>query len=87
MGDPIPPPLQAHTEEDVQEMFGTGYSNYFTMLDPPFWDGDAIGDVVQGTHVLWKNVPTGKNGGQSTKVEYFHGTCHGWYGQDYVIVS
>ena len=84
MGDPIPPPLQAHTEEDVQEMLDTGY---FEIPFPPFWDGLRLWDVKKGTHVLWWDMPTGRRGGRSTRVKYFHGTCDGWYDEHNVIVS
>ena len=84
MGDPIPPPRPAYTFAQVDEMFATGV---FRTPCPPFWNGFAIGDVVPGTHVLWKFVPAGRRGGQSTRVEYFHGTCDGWYDQHHVILS
>ena len=83
MGDPIPAPLQAHTPEDVQEMFDTGY---FETPFPPFWDGERLMDVEKGTHVLWWDMPTGRRGGP-TRVKYFHGTVDGWYDDLHVIVS
>ena len=70
----IPRALKANTEEDVQEMFDSGY---YRFPERPFWDGVRLKDVDWGTHALWKNVPTGKNGGESTKVEYFHGEVQG----------
>ena len=63
-----PPALFANTPRDV----------HFRYPETPFWDGKNIRMVEKGTHCLWKNVPTGKNGGESTKVEVFHGLCHGW---------
>ena len=84
MGDPIPPPRQAHTVQEVDAMFATGV---FRIPRPPFWNGFAIGDVVPGTHVLWKFVPTGRRGGQSTRVEYFEATCDGWYDHEYVMLK
>ena len=80
----IPRALKANTEKDVQKLFTTGY---FRFPETPFRDGVDIKDVDRGTHALWKNVPTGKNGGESTKVEYFHGEVHGWETNDLVIVS
>ena len=80
----IPPALKVNTEKDVQKLFDTGY---FRLPETPFWDGVDIADVDRGTHALWKNVPTGKNGGESTKVEYFHGEVHGWETNEEVIVS
>ena len=80
----IPRALKANTEEDVHEMFDSGY---YRFPERPFWDGVRLKDVDCGTHALWKNVPTGKNGGESTKVEYFHGEVHGWETNDLVIVS
>ncbi len=79
----IPPALKANTEESVQEMFDTGYFKY---PETPFWDGKNLEDVVKGAHCLWKNVPQGKKGGESTKTEVFHGECHGWE-KDEVILS
>ena len=79
----IPPAPKANTKETVQEMFDTGYFKY---PETAFWDGKNIKNVVKGTHFLWKNVPMGKNGGESTKTEVFHGECHGWE-NDSVIVS
>ena len=84
MGDPIPPPRPAHTFAEVDAMFATGV---FRTPRPPFWNGFAIGDVVPGTRVLFTDVPTGRKGGQSTRVQYFEGTCDGWYNQDYVMLS
>ena len=51
---------------------------YYRFPDLPFWNGESSWDVNQGDHVLWKSVGTGKKGCDSGKVEYFHGTCHGW---------
>ena len=79
----IPLPLQAHTKEDVKEMFDT---EYFKFPETPFWNGKNMWDVRRGTHLLWKNVPKGKKGGESTKHEVFHGECHGWK-EDQVIIS
>ena len=78
----IPRALPANTEQDVQDMFVNGYYSYPAT---PFWDGECLWDVVHGTHCLWKNVPTGKKGGESTKVEFFHGVCHGWKDEDVII--
>ena len=75
-------PRPANTEQDVQDMFDTGYYRY---PDKPFGDGKYLWGVVHGTHCLWKNVPTGKNGGESTKVELFHGECHEWVKDDFII--
>ena len=69
----IPPPQKAYTEKDVEAMFELGWFS-----KPPFWDGGDIWKVRKGTHCLWKGVPTGKRGGESTKTELFHGMCHGW---------
>ena len=56
-------------------MFDDGY---YSFPRTPFWDGNSIWAVDRGTHCLWRNVPTGKNGGESTRVEYFHGERQGW---------
>ena len=78
-----PPALKSNTKESVQEMFDTGY---YKFPEKPFWDGKNFKDVVRGAHCLWKNVPRGKAGGESTKTEFFHGECHGWE-NDHVIIS
>ena len=79
----IPCAVKANTEETVQGLFDMGYFSY---PGTPFWDGKDIWKVEKGTHCLWKNVPTGKNGGESTKSEVFHGECHGW-DDEHVILS
>ena len=80
----IPRALKANTKEDVQKMFDTGY---YRFPETPFWDGKDINKVGRGTHCLWKNVPTDKNGGESGKTEFFHGEVHGWQHDGEVIVS
>jgi hypothetical protein len=82
-GRVIPPAPKANTNESVKKMFDDGY---YKFPETPFWDGKNMWDVVRGTHVLWKNVPRGKKGHESTKTEVFHGECHGWK-EDEVIVS
>ena len=79
----IPPPApKANTKEIVQEMFDTGYYKY---PETPVWDGKNLWEVVKGAHCLWKNVPQGKNGRDSTKTEVFHGECHGWEKNEVVL--
>ena len=80
----IPRALNANTKEDVQEMFKSGY---YRFPERPFWDGLHYKDVDRGTHALWKEVPTGKNGGESSKVEYLHGEVQGWKTNEIVILS
>ena len=80
----IPPARFANTRVDVQQMFSTGY---FRSPATPFWDGKDITEVQVGTLCLWKTVPTGKNGGESSKTEFFHGEVHGWQHDEEVIVS
>ena len=70
----IPHAEHPFTAEDVQLMFDNGYFRY---PETPFWNGKDIWQVKRGTHCLWKNVPVGKHGGESTKTELFHGECHG----------
>ena len=85
MGDPIPPPRPAHTFAAVDAMFASGV---FRTPRPPFWNGFAIGDVVPGTHVLWKSVlPIGRKGEQSTRLEYFSATCDGWVDDEHVMLK
>ena len=78
----IPDAPNANTDEDVQEMFDT---DYFRFPETPFWDGKNIWQVKKGTHCLWKSVPIGKRGGQSTKTEFFHGEVHGWQGDEIIL--
>ena len=80
----IPPPLKANTKETVRAMFENGYFKY---TPTPFWTGKSWWNLTHGTHVLWKNVPTGRNGGESTKAEVFHGECHGWASNEEVYLS
>ena len=77
-----PPAPKANTKESVQELFDTGYYKY---PEAPFWDGKDLKDVARGAHCLWKNVPRGKAGGDSTKTEVFHGECHGWERDDVIL--
>ena len=67
------------------DMFGD--DGYYFYPATPFWDGVSYNNLKKGTHCLWKNVPRGKNGGESTKVEFFHGEVHGWENNDFVIIS
>ena len=79
----IPPARFANTRVDVQQMFSTGY---FRSPATPFWDGKDITKVDVGTHCLWKSVRTGRQGGEITKMELFHGECRGWQ-NEFVILS
>ena len=38
------------------------------------------------TRVLWKNVPKGRNGGTSTKVEYFSGPVEDWHDSEFLNI-
>ena len=78
----IPDAPNAYTKKDVQLMFDNGYFRY---PETPFWNGKDIWQVKRGTHCLWKNVPVGKRGGQSTKVEFFHGEVQGWDGDEAIV--
>ena len=79
-----PPKPVPNTREAIQAMFD---DNYYSLPGVPFWNGKDLADVDTGSHVLWKSVPTGKNGGESTRVEYFHGIIHGWYDPETVVIS
>ena len=68
----MPKALPANTVAVVQTMFDDGH---FCFPEPPCWDGRFLDDIEEGTHLLWKGVPTGQHGGESTKVELFHGEC------------
>ena len=64
----MPPPIMATTEE-VEEWMRSGFKklkNASTKSPPEV-----------GESVLWRGVKTGKQGGLSTKVEYFNGKVHG----------
>ena len=75
----IPIASKAFSQVDVDQKFADGY---FQRL--PFTSD--IMKIDWGSHVLWKSVPVGKNGGPSTKVEYFHGMCQGWKDNRTVII-
>ena len=79
-----PAPSKCNSVADVQAMFDDGY---YQMPTHHFWNGNSVWDVDTGTHLLWKNVPKGKNGGDSTKTEVFHGVCHGWDDKNYIYAS
>jgi hypothetical protein len=70
---------KAFSRADVDQKFATGY---FRKL--PF-TSDVM-TINWGSHVLWKSAGVGKNGGPSTKVEYFHGMCQGWKDNRTVII-
>ena len=75
----IPIASKAFSQVDVDQKFADGY---FQRL--PFTSD--IMKIDWGSHVLWKSVPVGKNGGPSTKVEYFHGMCQGWKDNRTVVI-
>ena len=75
----IPIPSKAFSIADVDQKFADGYYQRL-----PFTSD--IMKIDWGSHVLWKSVPVGKNGGPSTKVEYFHGMCQGWKDNRTVII-
>jgi hypothetical protein len=70
---------KAFSRADVDQKFATGY---FRKL--PF-TSDVM-TINWGSHVLWKSAGVGKNGGPSTKVEYFHGMCQGWKDNRTVVI-
>ncbi len=43
-----------------------------------FWASHELKDLNVGMEVLWSSPCIGKRGGPSTKVDFFHGTFHGW---------
>ena len=83
----IPKPLVAYKEEEINEQFGEGQHAYYRIFPEGFWNGKNLWEVTKGTRVLWKNVPTGPNGGTSTKVEYFSGLVENWADNDFLYVS
>ena len=72
---------KAHTRASVEDLFTTGYYKRVN-----FWDGKDIMELDDGGHVLWRKVQVGPRGGPSTKVEYFHGMCHGWWDNTWIII-
>ena len=80
----IPIAPNAFTEADVDQIFADGY---FSWPETPFWDGKDLCEIDAGSHVLWKDVPMGKNGGRSTKTVFYHGECHGWHDKEFIYVS
>ena len=50
------------------------------------WQGNVT-ELARGMNCLWKGIKKGKNGGESTKYEYFNGKFHGWADGDFVIIS
>ena len=83
----IPEPLPAYSEAEINQQFGHGPEAYFRIYAEGFWDGKDIWEVQKGTRVLWKGVPKGRNGGESTKVEFFSGLVHGWEDSNFITVS
>ena len=83
----IPEPLVAYTEAEINQQFGHDPEAYFRIFAEGFWDGKDIWAVQKGTRVLWKGVPKGRNGGESTKVEFFSGLVHGWEDSNFITVS
>jgi hypothetical protein len=81
-GIPTPLPRYASDTEIQKECFDT---KYFYKVD--FWNGDDIWNLQNGSHVLWKRAPVGRNGGPSTKQEFFHGMIHGWHNDYEVLIS
>ena len=71
------------TEADARRLFD---EKYYMLLETPFWNGKDTREIVKGTHCLWKSVRTGRQGGEITKMELFHGECRGWQ-NEFVILS
>ena len=84
---PAAEPLPAYSEAEINQQFGNHPDAYYRIYAEGFWDGKDIWEVQKGTRVLWKGVAKGKNGGESTKVEFFSGLVHGWTDSDFIIVS
>ena len=64
----IPPPPTAATTEEVEDWLRSGYKklkNASTKSPPEV-----------GESVLWKGMKTGKQGGVSSKMEFFNGKVH-----------
>ena len=83
VGKALVAPL-AYTAAEVDAMFGPTAEHSFRIPREGFWNTDLIKDVDSGTRVLWKS---GKKNGDSTKVELFSGTVHGWLDWESVAVS
>jgi hypothetical protein len=72
--DPIAPPPVRQTNEQVETLLS---GSYYTPM-PLVWQGPDISSLKYEDNVLWAGVKSGKNGGQSTVKEYFHGTFWGF---------
>ena len=79
----IPPPVPANTWDTISVLFDAGT---FKFPEKPFWDGNDVWDVVEGTHILWQFIATGeKSGSILPQVEYFHGEVQGWENESVFI--
>ena len=81
----IPDPIKFTPDEIEKKMNGEVY--FWPPKGNDFWPrnphkGQLPSDLWtlnQGDEFLWMSgAKTGRNGGQSTKIEYFHGECRGW---------
>ena len=82
----IPQAKLAFTEAMIDQLFVNGT---FTIPPEGFWDGICKNTLIKGCRILWKSAGRGPNGGESTKVEYFHAIFHGWGASNrkFVVVS
>ena len=88
----ITPPWSSLTpvynEKTVEELFGPTADHYFRIPSDGFWDGkNGFRTLKKGCRVLWKSGSKGKNGGESTKVEFFSGMIHDWKDDDFCVIS
>ena len=80
-----PVPIK-YTPDEINEQFGEGSNAYYRIFPEGFWNGKNISEVKKGTPVVWKNVPQGRNGGTSTKVEYVSGRARDWHDSEFLDI-
>ena len=77
------PEPRKYSEAQIEEMLNGGY---YRPPPVPFWAGEDQMTIKPGATVLWRSgEKLGKNGGPSTKIEYFHGKVDGWNGDRIVF--
>ena len=78
------PEPKKYTAEEIEGFMTDPY--HYTEPEEKFWSGTDHREIVPGDHVLWRSgAKTGKRGGPSTKIEYFHGIVDGWDGDRIVM--
>ena len=77
------PEPKKYSEKEIENYLNGGY---FKKPSQPFWAGGDHSTIKLGAHVLWRSgEKLGRNGGPSTKIEYFHGMVDGRDGDRFVL--